>query len=286
MKIVDIDASTPAHALREIGEAALRADGAIVFRGSLGFDEYLDITNAFCTDFLPYLGGSNHGRELVDEDAQIMTAPGGANNHAIAMHGEMYYQQTRPDLLFFQCHTPARRDGETLLADGCRVFSEMGGALRDGLAERRVTYHRRRDERVWTRLYRTSDREVLRSYCAQMSVDARFDDDGCLWTRFTDAASHRSRGGAPAFINNVLTFGLQALRCEGQPFSWVTYDDGQPIPAEILLEAERLVAGLVQPIRWRRGDVLIVDNARMLHGRNAFDDPERRILLRMGMGHP
>ena len=210
MKIVDIDASTPAHALREIGEEALRADGAIVFRGSLGFDEYLDITNAFCTDFLPYLGGSNHGRELVDEDAQIMTAPGGANNHAIAM----------------------------------------------------------------------------RSYCAQMSVDARFDDDGCLWTRFTDAASHRSRGGAPAFINNVLTFGLQALRCEGQPFSWVTYDDGQPIPAEILLEAERLVAGLVQPIRWRRGDVLIVDNARMLHGRNAFDDPERRILLRMGLGHP
>jgi alpha-ketoglutarate-dependent taurine dioxygenase len=38
-------------------------------------------------------------------------------------------------------------------------------------------------------------------------------------------------------------------------------------------------------VPWRAGDVLLVDNSRYLHGRRAFKDAGRTVMVRMGFLH-
>jgi alpha-ketoglutarate-dependent taurine dioxygenase len=37
--------------------------------------------------------------------------------------------------------------------------------------------------------------------------------------------------------------------------------------------------------KWQSGDLLIVNNCRIMHGRNAFSDKQRNIIVRMGLIH-
>lgn len=44
----------------------------------------------------------------------------------------------------------------------------------------------------------------------------------------------------------------------------------------------RVAAGLTVAVPWRAGDVLVVDNTPFLHGRQAFTDHGRAVMVRMG----
>jgi alpha-ketoglutarate-dependent taurine dioxygenase len=59
--------------------------------------------------------------------------------------------------------------------------------------------------------------------------------------------------------------------------------DGQPLAADILTELRAVLAGAeAHRQRWRIGDVLIIDNFKMLHGRTAYAG--RRLLRRVHVG--
>jgi alpha-ketoglutarate-dependent taurine dioxygenase len=57
-------------------------------------------------------------------------------------------------------------------------------------------------------------------------------------------------------------------------------DDGSQIPATAVDEFERLADAASYAIRWREGDVAVVDNSRVMHARGPVRDPARRILAR------
>ena len=58
--------------------------------------------------------------------------------------------------------------------------------------------------------------------------------------------------------------------------------DGSEFPRGTLAAIVEVSARLTVDVGWEPGDTLVVDNGRYLHGRRAFTDPGRRILVRMG----
>lgn len=279
---MDCMADDDVGVLAESARTLLREHGAVLLPGGFDYPRYLSFTEAFGAEFMPHRGGAL-GRQSIDEGAMVSTAPGGRNNQAMDMHGEMYYQGIRPDLLFFMCVCPPAADGETLVADGADVHDEIGRQIGCDFLARRITYHRRRSKEVWTQVFGTSCRSELADYCAQNAIEFEFEHDEVLYTRYSDRIAHDVLwGGRKAFVNNMLTWAFQALRRPREATVWITYEDGAALDRAELIEADRIVRAHTRPHAWSAGELLVLDNSRMLHGRNAFSDPARHILLRMG----
>jgi hypothetical protein len=74
-----------------------------------------------------------------------------------------------------------------------------------------------------------------------------------------------------AFVNSLI------VHMNGQ----VRFEDGSPISQELKWQMLAAAQEITTLIRWRAGDVLYVDNTRMMHGRMPFTDRARRIHVRM-----
>ncbi len=55
-----------------------------------------------------------------------------------------------------------------------------------------------------------------------------------------------------------------------------------PLDEALLLRVEAVAEGLTRRIDWKKGDIFVVDNTRMMHGREALstDDP-RKLQVRL-----
>ena len=57
----------------------------------------------------------------------------------------------------------------------------------------------------------------------------------------------------------------------------ITYGNDDPIPSEKLKRMEVLCEELTHNIDWENGDILLIDNTRVMHGRRKIEDTERLI---------
>jgi hypothetical protein len=82
----------------------------------------------------------------------------------------------------------------------------------------------------------------------------------------------------PAF-GNFLLFARFALRVSHFPL----LDDGQVVPDEWVESVRQVAAPITYALQWQRGDILIVDNSRFMHGRREILNPaERKIASYFG----
>ena len=60
----------------------------------------------------------------------------------------------------------------------------------------------------------------------------------------------------------------------------------QPLPAEVMGDVKAASERMTRKIPWRDGDIAMLDNHRILHGRADTDGGERSILVRLGNPKP
>jgi alpha-ketoglutarate-dependent taurine dioxygenase len=74
---------------------------------------------------------------------------------------------------------------------------------------------------------------------------------------------------------------MQAL--ELPDYYRLTLEDGSAIPPDVIADLKDVTERMTVPIEWQPGQFALIDNTRILHGREAFDDPDRKILARHAM---
>jgi hypothetical protein len=57
-----------------------------------------------------------------------------------------------------------------------------------------------------------------------------------------------------------------------------TFEDGSIIPDAICEELRTVTDELTTAHRWQTGDILMVDNSRVMHGRNEVHDLQERVI--------
>jgi hypothetical protein len=55
-------------------------------------------------------------------------------------------------------------------------------------------------------------------------------------------------------------------------------DDGEPVPEPWLQAIKATADRLTTPVVWQRGDLLMLDNTRFMHGRTAITDVRERLI--------
>ncbi|MGE3725426.1 MAG: TauD/TfdA family dioxygenase [Candidatus Sericytochromatia bacterium] len=278
-------------------QQAFKSRGAVILRDLEHTPEDLvDLSEIWAAqDFLglpsftqtpQQLIGANLRRTPLTGYPGVFVASGTADLFELPLHGELYYQyQHPPDLLWFYCATAPTQQGETWLCDGQALFAALPEQVQTAFLSQKIVYTRVQSAENWQRDYQTSDFKALKAFLASQAIESVLEEDGALLTRFTTPAL-RWHQGQPVFINNVLPFALRELSQPDALRAHVRFEDGQKIPSEMVLLIRDTARQLTCAWPWQTGDILLVDNTRILHGRGTLHPEPRCLYLRMSHLQP
>lgn len=252
--------------------ALYKQHGALLFRGfAVGVDEFRAFVKQYCSSSVL---NESPGRQTIDEAANIHTVDGGTG--AFSLHPELSREPWKPDVAFFGCLAAPSRGGQTTICDGVELVRALPEAVRQGLLHRRLLYIKR----TWPSLLEfwlgTADPTdaQLASPPPECPYEFRRYPDAGIIRFFSRPALHTPMFiDAPAFGN----FLLFARFNHGRPDNPVL-DDGSLVPEAWLQAVKAAGDRLAVPIDWQRGDVLMIDNTRFMHGRTAIVDAGERLI--------
>jgi alpha-ketoglutarate-dependent taurine dioxygenase len=274
---VTTDASAALEALENTDVIdGFRRSGAILFRGfSYDLPGLSRFTARFCSRFVRNESGR---RAKISQDGTTQTVNLG--QEAFPLHPELSRVPWRPDIAWFACARPPHEGGETLICDGAAVAQSLNPAIRARLEGRRVMY---REETPigaftdWLGIPPPDDATL-----AAISADSPFRFErrgGRIFRSFSRPFLHCPLFAEGPVFGNFLLFARHMLKTTSFP----TFEDGSIIPDDIVAEIKQVSDRLTFAHTWRKGDLLMLDNSRFLHGRNPVANPaDREIWTQFG----
>ncbi len=214
------------------------------------------------------------------------------------MHHELSYRLEFPSLMLFACLSAPTRGGATAVSDSRAVLNALPADLvarfeRDGWMLTR-SYNDEIGATV-AEAFGTEDRGAVENYCRANAIGFEWQPDGGLrtWQRRSAVVHHPVTGqrcwfNQIAFLNEwtidpeVREYLVEMYGADGLPFN-TRFGNGDTIGEDVVeLLNQVYVANTVRE-PWQAGDLMLVDNIRTAHSREAYEGP-REILV--GMADP
>ncbi|MEV4332066.1 TauD/TfdA family dioxygenase [Streptomyces sp. NPDC049597] len=206
----------------------------------------------------------------------------------MCMHHELSYADEFPGLLLFACLRPPTEGGATAVADSAAVLE----ALPTGLVERferegwllTRTYN---DEigATLTQAFGTDDRRAVEAYCRANDVEWAWQTDGSLRTRqHRGAVVHHPVTGRRCWFNQIAflnewtmapevrEFLIEEYGPDSLPFN-TRFGNGDPVPQDVVEQINKVYEAHTLRRPWQAGDLMLVDNIRTAHSREAYAGP-------------
>ncbi|MGW4891633.1 TauD/TfdA family dioxygenase [Kitasatospora sp. NPDC004240] len=217
---------------------------------------------------------SFHGGEV----AQMVDA----GTAAVGLHLENGNSPFGPDLTWFFCEKAAARGSQTTVCDGVRVWGSATDTDRAPFAQD-IVYSRVVEEAKWRAFVHhhlggdkpleaitVDDITALANDPDSTTID--LNPDGSITYAYRTPAVH---GGlfsdTPSWANSVF----------GPSYNYetptITFADGTPLDPALLDRWRHLTETATEDLEWQDGDVALIDNTRVMHGRRAILDTERTI---------
>jgi Taurine catabolism dioxygenase TauD, TfdA family len=292
--------------------ATLHADGALVLRGFPQIREpqdYEQVISAAFPHLRDYVGGSSPRTKL---HGRIMTATETPPDWSIPLHQEMAYTTNGPHRIAFLCLVPAPRGGglsllgdmsaalEAILPDVRDEFERRGLRLRRVLPSLESAGSKAGIKKNWQEVFDTEDTDVVDAIAGERGWECRWLDDATLQlTQELMPATRRHPVTGREVWHNQAHFFAPACMIEWAARDHrvnderelravldtrpdladnVLFGDGEPVPGHMALAVSRSLRSLERGFALQRGDVLIIDNIQIAHGRSPFTG-ERKLIV-------
>lgn len=285
--------------------------GAILFRGFevTGAGEFSEAADSFHGNSMEYFGGSVPRGRITD---RVFNATELTRVFRINLHNELAYQKNYPDRVLFYCHQPSQTGGETFIADMRSVYRALPGSLVDQFERRQVRYVRVYQDRrplrekfkkyaffyqhlTWQDAMQAESREQADARCRALGMDYLWRDNGDLevWN-ILPATKRHPVTGETCWFNQVLmqnvnryTYGTTAYAIRKLMYGNARdmpnnsyFGDGEMIPLPVLRQIYKAGNAHTVAFPWSKGDVMLLDNHLVAHGRNPFRG-DRKIMVSM-----
>ncbi|MDM5271401.1 TauD/TfdA family dioxygenase [Sulfurovum sp. zt1-1] len=269
---------------------ALDETGTVLLRG-LNLDQltFEYFTKYFCQDFFRVT--SREKFRLESGDGFTTLTP--TDNITILGHVEVDYVPgiKTPNIGFFFCETPPEVEGgETFLVEGVAMFNTLSKSLQERFKNEQVTYEFLWEPQRWEAQYGVNTKEEL---CKRLDriENVRYElKNDWLHLFYTTSAIINFNDGTTAFSNAILGHlpeldhpsyhDKTVYRKETNRVYW---ENGEAFSIEVVNELIDAHDQHKQHYRWQKGDLLIFDNYRYLHGKEeTIEWTERRLFSRFG----
>lgn len=283
---------------REVARA-LDAHGAVLLRGFRAAEDAYDFSLAMrALRLAPFESAESAApRRLLAP--HVYTANEAPASAVIPFHHEMAQCTTSPAVIAFFCECPASDGGATPFVSSAAVAAHVHRrcpAAATALATRGIRYVRT--------LPATTDATspIGRSWRATYGATTRAEAEaalspGCAWEWLADDALRvtspprpvfaSDRRGRRTFFNSAVAARQGWADARNDPAQSVVFgDDGAPLDADaaaLFDAAHDYMQSRATRLAWRAGDLLLLDNAQVLHARDPFVPP-RRVLASLWGG--
>jgi alpha-ketoglutarate-dependent taurine dioxygenase len=283
---------------RDALRATLLAHGAVVLTG-LGLRDDVDAGAALRT-LAP--GGLLPEREAF---APRQAYPGGVHSatkwpahQQMCLHHELSYGTWLPGTMVFACVVAPSSGGATVVADAAAVLDALPPDLVARFEREGWRLDRSYNDDIgapWSEAFGTDDPDAVERYCRDNAIEFAWQPGGGLRTRQRRPAvvRHPVTGvrcwfNQVAFLNEhtldpeVREFLVEMYGEDALPFT-TRFGDGSPVGEDVVALINGVYEQHTLREPWRAGDLLLVDNVRSAHGREAYEGT-RSVLV--GMADP
>jgi alpha-ketoglutarate-dependent taurine dioxygenase len=262
----------------------LQQHGAILFRGFDigGIDVFERVAETMSTGgLIDYRYRSTPRRRMA---GRVYTSTEYPADQAIPLHNELSYHTAWPMKIWFCCVTPASTGGATPLCQSGAVFDDLPAALTSRFAERGVMYVRNYGAGLdlsCEEVFGTADRSAIEAFCRDANVEWEWIGDRLTTRQRCQAVAVHPRTGRRVWFNQAHLFHVSSLGPsmaqtlidqfgERHLPRHAYYGDGTSIEAGVLDEIRATYARHQIAFAWERGDLLMLDNMLVAHGREPF----------------
>lgn len=255
--------------------ATLAETGYVLLRG---FDTDMEAFSAL-VERVGSRQSLDPAREFFSKVAQKVDS----GTDAIGLHCENGNSPFWPDIAWFYCQQAASKGSQTTVCDGQIVWRMLSEEARALFSKEPIMYSRRVSEEQWKNYVfhcanqskarediTLKDLEDLMSGSGSARVEAI--DNGAIFYSCTVGAARASTlNKDTAFANSIL----------GPSYNYespiICFESGAEIPEAILAEIREVTERCTANIDWQDGDIVVIDNKRVMHGRRCIEDANRKI---------
>ncbi|GAA3945235.1 TauD/TfdA family dioxygenase [Actinoplanes auranticolor] len=272
----------------------LDREKAVVFRDfGVSADEINAVIDLLLPRRLAYVHG-NSPRSKVGQN--LYTSTEYPPEYTISMHNEMSYAHQWPARLMFFCERAPETGGATPVVDGVRwlesLDAELRAAFAGGVRYTQNLHGGRGLGKSWQDTFETTERGDVEAFLAETGARWEWRPDGGLRvSQVRPSTTRHPRTGAEVWFNQAdqwhaaglgdeTAAALYQILPEDELPQAVTFADGSPIPADYVLQIRDRGLAAAVDVDWRTGDLMVIDNVLVGHGRRPFTGP-RRILVAM-----
>lgn len=217
------------------------------------------------------------------------------SHQQMCMHHELSYTLEFPGLMFFACLTAPPTGGATAVADATSVLRALPAELVQRFAREGWILTRTYNEEIGAsvaEVFGTDNRETVETYCRANHIEFQWQPDGGLRTQQRRYAVVRHpKTGELCWFNQIAflsewtmdpevhEFLIDLYGADGLPFN-TRFGNGDPIGQDVVQILNDVYEAHTVREPWQDGDLLLVDNIRTAHSREAYDGP-RDVLVAM-----
>ncbi|MFJ4467016.1 TauD/TfdA family dioxygenase [Streptomyces sp. NPDC089424] len=209
-------------------------------------------------------------------------------NQLMCMHHELSYALECPGLMLFACLVAPTTGGATTVADSAAVLQALPAELVERFEREGWLLTRTYNDEIGATLsqsFGTEDHDTVEAYCRAHDIDWAWQPDGSLRTRQHRSAvvRHPVSGlrcwfNQIAFLNEwtmapeVREFLVEEYGPDDLPFN-TRYGNGDVVPQEVVEQINSAYQAHTVRRAWQPGDLMLVDNIRTAHSREAYEGP-------------
>lgn len=269
--------------------------GGLLFRDFdlRGVQDFQAGLNAFGVKLMNYIEKATPRKQV---DGQVYTSTIFPPEHVIALHNELSYVRQWPGRIAFFCEIAAETEGETPIADVRRVLAAIDTEVKEKFHRLGWMLVRNFGSGIgpsWQHSLAVESREEAEAYMQKSDTQWTWmEGDRLRTSQVRSSIRCHPQTGEELWFNHIafwhpssMTDEIRSsltgdLGVENLPYN-TFYGDGTQIPDEVVAHLRAAYDAETVKFRWQPGDLLLLDNMLVAHGRSRFTG-ERKILTAMG----
>ena len=194
------------------------------------------------------------------------------------LHSEASYSPSWPEIVWFYCRFAPRKSGQTTVCDGRSIYKNLSKKTKNFFLSNQIVYNLKIPYEKNKNNKNESEEIKLKPWyienpgIADCFIDFKNKEIHLKQKRY--AVVETRKANKVSFSNHLQII----LDRDPQVLGW-NLEDGSKIPDDIMSEVKEVSNKLIININWNDNQLCMIDNKRMMHGRRAILENEKRDIL-------